>query len=175
MSCSWLNGNSVRRLRCLALVHRRFNPFELCTTMSATSKVGASYILTLPTHWTLPPRRILLDPFDDAVHVEIVPALSRHYRRGSGQQKKVCNSQHLLRLTQAALIAGEFASGACPVEVHLANTADVVVGNVPPPGGYGVPLLDVDFHAVGANLVGCELSAVVLFLDGLGSVSWGVR
>ena len=30
--------------------------------------------------------------------------------------------------------------------MYLADTADVVVGNVPSPGRYRIPLLDLDFH-----------------------------
>lgn len=79
----------------------------------------------LPTHRALSLRRILLDPLHNAMHMKVVSAFARE---------------------QAAIISRVFARRTCTIEMHLADTADVVVGNVPSPGRYCIPLLDLDFH-----------------------------
>jgi hypothetical protein len=52
-------------------------------------------------------------------------------------------------LTERAVIAGVFACRACAVKVDLADTADIVFWDIPPPGRDGVPLLDCDLHPGG--------------------------
>ena len=52
-------------------------------------------------------------------------------------------------LTEGAVIAGVFACWTCAVKVYLADTADIVFGDIPPPGRDGVPLLDRDLHLGG--------------------------
>ena len=49
-------------------------------------------------------------------------------------------------LTEAAVVAGILARRTGPVEVDLADTADIVFGEIPSPRRDGVPLLDLDFH-----------------------------
>lgn len=48
--------------------------------------------------------------------------------------------------TQAAIIAWVFASRTSAVEMDLADTTDVVVGDIPSPCRHRVPLLDLDLH-----------------------------
>lgn len=48
--------------------------------------------------------------------------------------------------TQAAVIAWVFACRACAVEMNLTDTADIIVGDVPSPCSYRVPLPDCDLH-----------------------------
>lgn len=50
-------------------------------------------------------------------------------------------------LTEAAVVAGVFASRASAVKMHLADTADVVLWEIPAPGRDRVPLRDLDLHA----------------------------
>ena len=54
-----------------------------------------------------------------------------------------------MELTKGTIIAGVFTCRACPVKVDLADTADIVFGNIPPPGRDSIPLLDRDFHVGG--------------------------
>lgn len=49
-------------------------------------------------------------------------------------------------LTKATVVAGILARGTRPVKVHLTDTADVVLGDIPLPCGDGIPLFDGDFH-----------------------------
>ena len=51
-----------------------------------------------------------------------------------------------LRRTQRTLVAREFALGACAIVWIPADTADIVVGHVPAPGGDGVPFSNRDLH-----------------------------
>jgi hypothetical protein len=55
-------------------------------------------------------------------------------------------SSRVLQHTQTAVVARVFARRACSVKVDLADTAHVVLGYVPAPGGYRIPLLDRDLH-----------------------------
>jgi hypothetical protein len=56
---------------------------------------------------------------------------------------------HMPQLTQTAVIPGVFAGGTGAVEMNLANTADIVVWYIPPPGSYRVPFGDLDLHCGG--------------------------
>ena len=49
-------------------------------------------------------------------------------------------------LTQGTIVAGIFACWTCAIKMDLADPADIVFGNVPPPGRDGVPLFDLDLH-----------------------------
>ncbi len=49
-------------------------------------------------------------------------------------------------LTKTAVVAWVFASRTRPVEVHLADAANIVFGDVPPPRRDRVPLCDSDLH-----------------------------
>jgi hypothetical protein len=48
--------------------------------------------------------------------------------------------------TQAAIITWVFARRTCTIEMHLANTTDIVVWDVPSPCRDRVPLADFDLH-----------------------------
>jgi hypothetical protein len=48
--------------------------------------------------------------------------------------------------TQAAVIAWVFACRACAIEMNLTDTADIIVGDVPSPCSYRMPLPDCDLH-----------------------------
>jgi hypothetical protein len=92
---------------------------------------------------------------EGANHVKIMPALPRHCKVWSVSQcqnaSPACTLEGRQALTQGAIIARVFACWTCAVEVHLADTADVVFGDIPSPGRDGVPLFDPDLH-----LGGCE-------------------
>lgn len=60
-----------------------------------------------------------------------------------------CSSRH----TDGAIVAGEFALGACAVELNTTDAAHIVFGHVPPPRGHGVVRDNVDLHL----LVRCSL------------------
>lgn len=63
------------------------------------------------------------------------------------QHAMVC----LRALTQGTIVAWIFACRTCAIKMDLADAADVVFGNVPPPGRDGVPLFDLDLHLGGRN------------------------
>jgi len=48
--------------------------------------------------------------------------------------------------TKSAVVAWVFTSRTCSVELHSAYPTYVVLGHVPAPGSYSVPLLDNDLH-----------------------------
>jgi hypothetical protein len=43
--------------------------------------------------------------------------------------------------------------------MYLADSADVVVGDVPSPGGYGIPLLDLDLHLENCSCMNIEIAS----------------
>lgn len=47
---------------------------------------------------------------------------------------------------KCTVVSGILARRACRVELHAADSTQVVLGHVPAPGRNGVPLLDGDFH-----------------------------
>jgi len=55
---------------------------------------------------------------------------------------------------QAAVISRIFARRTGAVKVHLADAADVVLGDIPTPGGHRVPSSDLNLHAGDADFVG---------------------
>lgn len=73
----------------------------------------------------------------------------------------------VVRLTQRTFVAWELALGAGTVIRVAADSADVIVGHVPPPGGDGIPLLDCDFH-----LVWSGVDDVVACVSRGGRVGW---
>lgn len=48
--------------------------------------------------------------------------------------------------TQRTVVAWKSARRAGAVEVNLADAADIIVRNIPSPGGHRCPLLDLDLH-----------------------------
>lgn len=70
--------------------------------------------------------------------------------------------------TQAAIISRIFAGRTCPIEMDLADSTHVVVGNVPSPGSNGVPLSNFDFHCDQSKLESKELD----WLFGLLQAGW---
>jgi hypothetical protein len=52
------------------------------------------------------------------------------------------------RLTQAAVISRISTGRTRSVKMHLADTADIILVNIPSPGGHSVPLLDGHLHRV---------------------------
>lgn len=50
--------------------------------------------------------------------------------------------------TETAVIAGVFAARTSAIKVDLADTADIVLGDIPPPGCDGVPSGNLDLHGV---------------------------
>jgi hypothetical protein len=55
-------------------------------------------------------------------------------------------------LTKTALIPRISTCGAGSIEVDLTDAADIVLGEIPSPRRDGVPLLDLHFHVVCAQL-----------------------
>jgi hypothetical protein len=53
--------------------------------------------------------------------------------------------------TQTAVISGIFASRASAIEVYLADTTNIVVGDIPSPCSHRVPCLDSDLHVDGSR------------------------
>ena len=52
-------------------------------------------------------------------------------------------------LTEATVVSRILACWTCAIKLDLADTADVVFRQIPPPCRNGVPLFDGDFHAAG--------------------------
>lgn len=78
-------------------------------------------------------------------------AFSRYYQEQSAHHYIATTAREIKKgiLTKATVVAGILARRTRPVKVHLTDTADVVLGDIPLPCGDGIPLLDGDFH--GAN------------------------
>jgi hypothetical protein len=57
--------------------------------------------------------------------------------------KKILGKTH----TQTAIVAWVFACWTCAIEMDLADTTNVVVGDIPSPRRHCVPLLDFDLHS----------------------------
>ena len=122
----------VRRRLALQIYHLLLG--RGATTVTAFPTYSLLILLPLellPTHRTQTLRRVLLDPGQQAVHVERVPAFA-------DQQRTV--------------VAGELAGRACAVELHAADAAHFVFRHVPAPGGHCVPGVDLDFHFSGVEL-----------------------
>jgi hypothetical protein len=118
-----------------------------------------SRTLTLSTHRALSLGRVLLEPFHNAMlfpsavtpppdlfitdHMEVVPAFARDWScvRFEKSRRRKEGAR-----TQDAIISGVFASRTCTIKVDLADTADVVVGDIPSPSSYRIPFPDLDLH-----------------------------
>ena len=62
--------------------------------------------------------------------------------------------------TQRTIVAGVLALRAGAVVGVAADTADIVIGHIPAPGGDGVPLLDYDPHVCYLRFAVCRRRVV---------------
>lgn len=88
--------------------------------------------------------------------MEVVAALARHWMWSVIETSRQENGH----LTKAAVIARVFACWACAVKVDLADAADVVLGDIPPPRRDGVPAGNLDLHDAG---VSCKMDSGCCF------------
>jgi hypothetical protein len=76
-------------------------------------------------------------------HMKVMSAFARDYSAWSAIKRgRTRVEEH----TQAAIISWILARWTCAIEVYLADSADVVVGDIPSPCRYRVPLPDLDLH-----------------------------
>jgi hypothetical protein len=65
------------------------------------------------------------------------------------------------QLTKGAVIAREFAGRTSAVELDAADTAHLVLGHVPVPGGNGIPFLQSDLHCLNCKKEKCVTNSFV--------------
>jgi hypothetical protein len=102
----------------------------------------------LAAHWAEAFAAVLLDPGEEAMHMEAMATLSNHCRR----QVFARPAESRGGLTESAVIAREFASRTSAIELNTTNTTNFIVGHIPPPSGDGVPGLDDDLHGCDQGL-----------------------
>jgi len=89
-------------------------------------------------------------------HVKAVPTLARDCYTLSVLELRLSIN---IELTQTTIISWVFACWTCAVEMDLADTTDIVVGDVPSPCRYRVPSLDFDLHVSCIGLPNCDPTA----------------
>jgi hypothetical protein len=62
-----------------------------------------------------------------------------------------CELKSKTKRTQLAVITGILACGTCAIEMHLTDTTDIVLRDVPSPCSYSIPFPDCYFHSVSAT------------------------
>lgn len=75
-----------------------------------------------------------------------VVAFPLHYKTQSASENDVRHQSS--GLTESAVIAGEFASRTSAVKLNTADTADLILRDVPVPSSDGIPFLNGDLHGV---------------------------
>lgn len=133
-------------------------PISRCATVWKNNTHAGDTWDTFPVRPLVAARRrcsaVRSDPIRDSSSSNIPYGMSDYTRRALFQVNIGDRRGKKLRHTQRAIVAWELAFGTGAVVWVATDAANIVVGHVPPPSRYGVPLLDRHLHRV---------SQVVLF------------